>query len=364
MSEEAPTGEDKAKELFMSTAIRGPKDRTSEELLCMKLYAANRTSDPLQRVRFICEAAWFSKDRTKSPGIDFSTVDWLYQVAVALTSVEKDQVVTSYWQGRPYQWIWRYPIPWPFQPTRENFARYIMPWYRELPKCWGQYVTPLNSFRVYKTKVSCSGCGELFLDLTRTSNEQCKDLVKEKFRDKIKVKTLPGISKKTYKAYQHSKYEDEEDEWESESEDYLFFKMPYIQVGFFECPKCGKPVVLATRRLEGDYPSCDPEIVKNLEDRLEAKATRLNIEDYDYLKEEWLHRIFFEASEWPTREGYKEIRNQFIAYADPVITELEAKLAGMVSPQTFAEFFKKTREEEGKGEPRKEEEREGEEGQP
>jgi len=319
-------------------ALRTKESGTYERLLASLLISANNSWDPLKKIQKMCEAVFVAKQMLpENPGnLDVDSAQSLHAVSTALDSVEPDKYVTSWWQGKPYQWVERYSIPWGFAKTKENFDTHIKSWFKELPKCWTQYVTPLDSFRVYKTRVSCSGCGEVFLDLPRTDGKKCRELVKEKFE--IKVKKLPGISKETHKQWKRQEEEDEEDGWWDE--DYPYFEMPYIQVGFFECPKCNKPVVLGMRNLEGDYHPCDPEIVNDLKRRLEAKATYLKVEDYDFLKDEWLHSLFYEVSEWLTREGILQVRNQFINQVMPKVCEWYSELCKLVDQTVFDEVFK------------------------
>jgi len=40
--------------------------------------------------------------------------------------------------------------------------------------------------------------------------------------------------------------------------------------------------------------------------------------------------------------GSQQVINAFIAYADPLATQIEAKISNVVSPQTYYEYMKKT----------------------
>lgn len=157
-------------EKFTTLSLRGPKQGVYEQLACLKLLHANRTN-PLQRIRMISEAAWF----TKPKAIDMDLVQLLYEVSVALGNASSNQ----YYPGSYQPSVKIHHIPWPFNTTKENFERYIKPWL----KSYSYYPSFIKVHRSLRVKVYHSeDCGYLLGDFSpESTQEQMKAHIIEKY---------------------------------------------------------------------------------------------------------------------------------------------------------------------------------------
>jgi len=99
---------------FASRALRGPRKRVYQQLLSQKLIRANMNKDPLQKIKFICEAAFMSRNKEN---VDIETVELSHAVCISLmrTSLNSEENFTH--------------IPWAFPETEENYERFIRPWF-------------------------------------------------------------------------------------------------------------------------------------------------------------------------------------------------------------------------------------------
>ena len=100
-------------ESFAKSVIRRPTKGSWESLLAQHLIQSVN-APALQKLRLICEAAFMAEDKAK--GLDMELLDVTYQVTTGLQ------------QTKDKEWIW---IPWPFDPSKNNYDRYIKPWRRQ-----------------------------------------------------------------------------------------------------------------------------------------------------------------------------------------------------------------------------------------
>lgn len=311
---------------FTATTLRGPKRGVYEQLLAAKLISANR-SKPLQRIRYISEAAWFAKEKAENLGMEL--VETLYKVSVALDSVERDK----HWDNR-YTYFMLYPVPWPFEKTQENFERYVKPWLKSFPNYYSAFVTSVGSYRIFKTRILCSQCKTVLLDIRKEDKPKHEDLIKKKFKVKFENRML--ISQEAY---------DQMKEFVKNVTmpfSYETYEPPSMQRMFFKCPKCEKQIVIWKEVYLGSHRL----VYGRMRSQNSPNEAKLELEDYDVLSEGWKWRIFFEASQYLTREGYKQLVNSFVSWADPQITEIEAKISTLITPQTFIDLYKATEERE------------------
>jgi len=112
-------------EKFAIRALRGPKRGILEHSLCQHLALAI-TSEPLRKIRLICEAAFLLDEKTwKEIGINEDDLDVLYRVALAF--------INSANENRRYydQVIPIWTVSWSFNKPADDlelYRRYIQPW--------------------------------------------------------------------------------------------------------------------------------------------------------------------------------------------------------------------------------------------
>jgi len=115
MSEQDETSESDF-DRFAEQALRGPRKGVYEHVIAGLLIKANSCSDPLRKVRTLCEAAISVKDKEK---LNMDTVEVAFTVSSVFLKVELIQ-------NKPEQyWV---SIPWSFKLTEENWRKYIAPW--------------------------------------------------------------------------------------------------------------------------------------------------------------------------------------------------------------------------------------------
>jgi len=100
---------------FVAKTIRGPRFGAFEQLVAQHLVAAV-ASDPLRKIRLVCEAAYMCNPEKLN--IDLDRLEVTYKVATSLMNAV----------AHPDFPVPVYTIPWAFEPTAENFKRYIEPW--------------------------------------------------------------------------------------------------------------------------------------------------------------------------------------------------------------------------------------------
>jgi hypothetical protein len=107
---------------FVSKAIREPRGGAYEQLLSQFLAQAVICTDPLKRIKVVCEAALMIPEAEREDlTIDYETVEVLNAVTNALLNSTKNRgdVIS---------------ISWGFQETEENGQKFIGPWQKT--KIW------------------------------------------------------------------------------------------------------------------------------------------------------------------------------------------------------------------------------------
>jgi hypothetical protein len=125
-SEEVQNQEEEQSDLqkFVATALRQPKGGIYEQLLSQFLAQAVIVTDPLKRVKVVCEAAlMIPKPERKNLAIDYEKIEVLNAVANALLSPTSRR---SRWAEDDIVSIaWGFPGD-----KEENVQKFIFPWYK------------------------------------------------------------------------------------------------------------------------------------------------------------------------------------------------------------------------------------------
>lgn len=173
-------GEDRFAE-FVSTAVRAPRQGVYEHLLSQFLASAVVVTDPLKRIKIVTEAAMMVPEREREDlAVNYETVERLNTVCMALQNARNEKAV----------WIEgsdafkRIIIPWGFPTNKENFEKYISPWYLGPIRAFPLLLTHhLKLFKVW----TCSKCshtlGEVGVDEKPVKCPKCSEKLKEHFWD-------------------------------------------------------------------------------------------------------------------------------------------------------------------------------------
>jgi len=104
---------------FASQALRLTRKGSFEQLLCQHL-VVSVASDPLTKVRLICEAAYMVPPDKLS--LDLEQVETVYMVTMGFlnTNIQSEFIAMA----------------WGFKPTQENYERFIKPWHANIPLCF------------------------------------------------------------------------------------------------------------------------------------------------------------------------------------------------------------------------------------
>lgn len=114
---------------------------------------------------------------------------------------------------------------------------------------------------------------------------------------------------------------------------------------FFQCPECGKRIVLLVEETTDNvftWVDMMQDIKKYRDDTLRGVTT----DRYLWVLESRRWKQFFADNLFLTFDGLQQLVNSFIVWAGPQVAEMEQKITGLVSKQTFGEFFKKMEESE------------------
>jgi len=101
---------------FVAKTIRGPKFGAFEQLVAQHLVAAV-ASDPLRKIRLVCEAAYMCNPEKLN--IDLDRLEVTYKVATSLINVVASEGIG----------VIICAVPWAFPPSAESFRRFIKPWW-------------------------------------------------------------------------------------------------------------------------------------------------------------------------------------------------------------------------------------------
>ena len=115
-------------EEFVVKALRGPKRGILEHSLCQHLALAI-ASQPLRKIRLICEAAYLLDEKTREEiGISNDDLEVIYQVCLGFVNATHATVPSFYSNIE----VWS--VNWGFIKKRreiEIFRRYIAPWFSD-----------------------------------------------------------------------------------------------------------------------------------------------------------------------------------------------------------------------------------------
>jgi hypothetical protein len=124
-SEESQGGEDEETDLqkFVANAVRAPRGGIYEHLLSQFMAQAVIVTDPLKRIKIVCEAALMipEKDR-ENLAIDYDRLRGFNLVANALLHYTVRQ---EFYGKLPFQVI---SISWGFAMDEDNYRKLILPW--------------------------------------------------------------------------------------------------------------------------------------------------------------------------------------------------------------------------------------------
>lgn len=114
---------------FVQTALRQPRGGIYEQLLSQFLAQAVIVTDPLKRIKIVCEAALLIPEKERGDlAVDYEQVNMLNRVANALlNSVTRKDLDFG---------VDVVSIPWGFGYTEENFKEFIEPWVECQPNYW------------------------------------------------------------------------------------------------------------------------------------------------------------------------------------------------------------------------------------
>jgi len=104
---------------FVSSAIRAPRAGAYEHLLSQFLASAVVVTDPLKRVKIVCEAALMIPESQRNLDISYEKIEVLNIVANALLN----KTTMKLPDGSAYV-----SIPWGFKLVEENFQKFVKPW--------------------------------------------------------------------------------------------------------------------------------------------------------------------------------------------------------------------------------------------
>lgn len=106
---------------FVATALRQPRGGIYEQLLSQFLAQAVLVTDPLKRIKIVCEAALYAQKEREDLAIAFEIIEVLNAVANALLNSSSQRI-----QGIIGEVV---SVSWGFSPTEENYEKYVRPWF-------------------------------------------------------------------------------------------------------------------------------------------------------------------------------------------------------------------------------------------
>lgn len=119
-------------------------------------------TDPLKRVKVVCEAALMVNEKERSNlAIDYGQIEILNAIANAFLNV----AVRRYDGG-----VDLFVIPWGFLPVEENYQKYVKPWFNCAPVFWSLFLSKHAEFgrdsynRPYVKKIITDPLWSFFFD--------------------------------------------------------------------------------------------------------------------------------------------------------------------------------------------------------
>ena len=141
---------------FVSSAIRAPRAGVYEHLLSQFLAASVVVTDPLKRVKIVCEAALMIPEGEREDlKIDYDRIQELNGVTNAFLT--RSMRKSRYGNPRQSLDVQVVSIPWGFELSEENYEKFISSWFKVgfdfWPHLLGRHV---ETWKVWK----CRECGE------------------------------------------------------------------------------------------------------------------------------------------------------------------------------------------------------------
>jgi uncharacterized protein YbaR (Trm112 family) len=304
---------------FLQISRRDGKTKSPENLILMKLFQA-QSSDKLTRVQKIVEAGWDGKELWKEKlNVDLDLLDVLYAVASDLKDTTPEKIVEQH-QKFPhnYYYYFRYCIAWAFPRSMPNFDKYIEPWLTKTPVHYVNKIMNPEDSRVYTTRFLCPYCKEELLVLKHEGNSTRKTV--SDFISSYK-KTL--IQKFEYVI------------------DFRYTRYPRptkATIQYIKCPKCKEEIILTEKREKGSNEP-DPEKIAHWEKHLE-KFKWITREETNTLPREMEVAYFWDVCTVLNKQGFQQLKNMFLRWANPQVSKLEIQIAQHINPTLWNEFFK------------------------
>jgi sarcosine oxidase delta subunit len=306
---------------FLQVSMRDGRNRTPENLLCMKLYQAQR-ADKQKRIMLIAEAAWNAQelygDKVK---VDSEKVDALFQVASAFAEAREMK-----YSPDGFHVYLRCAIPWPFHIDIDNYKVFFKPWLTTIPDYWDKFTGSHRDFYSVESKFSCPYCEAELLNLKYIG------------RSADSIKRFKKSYEKTEIAYKKVKLDDTYlTMYSRETASLITYSL--------HCPKCGKLLILSQYETKGekdeDYEARAKEQWKDVK--------YVRIETRSELKDEEISCCLNVITNWLTVTGFHSLKNQFLAWANIAASKLEMRISRNINQNTWNEFFKTQRDNEKEG---------------
>jgi len=238
---------------FISSALRGPKQGSYEQLLCQHLINSVNAR-PLHKIRLVCEATMLTEGSLDSSDLDLAKK--IYVIQNGLT--EPTQLRIDQFGNLMFK------IAWGFEETEQNFIDLIESWLNPNFEYYSKFIRVhrIPAVEIYHNNLfpRCSYTLKVISDTSESAIAKAKEDVERRFKS---------------------------------------------------CPCCGDQ--LSSRRLD----TADTTVV-----------TRNPF---------W--SFFFEATDYLTQSGYKQLVNSFVSWAIPQTQVLFGRLAKLVSPELYQEIL-------------------------
>jgi hypothetical protein len=301
---------------FLKVSMREGRNRTPENLLCMKLYQAQR-ADKLKRVMLVAEAAWNAQelygDKIK---IDSEKVDVLYQVASGFAEAKQAK-----YSPDGYITYMHYSIAWPFHIDLESFAVFLKPWLKAVPDYWEKFTGNHRDFFSVESVFSCPYCNAEL--------------------SKLKYIGRPSESRKRFRT-SYKKTEITYNETKLDSSLLCSHTSASLITYSFVCSECNKRLILSQHETKGEK---DQDHVEHEREKW-RDVKHVLVETHSELKDEDLSYCLDVITDWLTIVGFHSFKNQFLAWANIEVSKLEMQISQNINQATWNEFFKTAAEKE------------------
>jgi len=182
-------------ELMARTAR--PGEIGSRETVLAQHLAIATVSDPLTKIRYICEAArMLTPEERERYGVDEEWLEVAYRVAVSLMRVDRHPIISvlsPYYSKEDIE----VSIGWAFTMDKENYKRYIKPWVHEGFNYWPSRIPKNNppSFRTATNHLTESGYASIVAQFVawampeamRLANQITRSITPETYWEMIRL---------------------------------------------------------------------------------------------------------------------------------------------------------------------------------